>query len=391
MRTRARIAFSVAALAGAVAACTTRSHKPGDLFVSTGGAAAPDEEVSVDGGNASDAGARAASSCMLSGPPQATTGDVLVFADEFAGAAVDPAKWNVETGDLGHGTILNSSAPANARVRDGALSIVTDRSANDAALPYVSGFVDTLGKFARTYGKFEVRARFPYIAGVWYALWGTPWSQPFPEIDIELTNLGASQLWFVNHWAAPPLPSDSRRAYVVQPVSVKAPNDGGVDFSQFHTYSLLWKPDLIELSIDGEPKMQRTTLGVPDLPFLWKINAWVGGWGGTPNDDSPFPVAFDVDYVRIYRVDGLIADPLAQVLNKKSHYARTDVITVAVANFDEACFHVDMFDGATRVQSASAAPIAFSLEGLALGDHSLSFVATDGVRSTVTSLDVGVE
>jgi beta-glucanase (GH16 family) len=252
--------------------------------------------------------------------------------------------------------------------------------------PYVGGFIDTLGAYARTYGKFEFRARFPKAVGVWYAIWATPWSQPFPEIDIEITNLGAPQLWLVNHWAAPPLPADSRRTYFVAPKDVKKAADA-IDFDQFHTYTMIWEPGFLQLRFDGETKLERTSVGVPDLPLAWRISSWVGGWGGAPTAATPFPVAFEVDYMRVYRVDGLIAPPSIRIMNSKSSYNRTEVVRVALANFDEACAHVEMYDGETRLETKSAGPLQFRLSGLKPGQHKLSFVATDGTRSTVASVD----
>lgn len=385
-----RVAFALTALASLLLACTSRDDSqpaPTDPFESVSGAAGPGGmDAAAD---ASAPTGDASTLCALSGPPASTPGETLVFADEFDGTSLDTVKWNVETGDMGHGTILNLSAPEKAQVHDGLLSIITDKSPAGAALPYVSGFIDNVGRFARTYGKYEFRARFPYAPGVWYALWATPWSQPFPEIDIELTNVGATQLWFVNHWAAPPLPADSRRTFFVEPQDPKKPI-AGLDFSQFHVYTLVWKPGSIELSIDGDVKLSRTTVGVPDLPLIWKINGWVGGWGGTPTNATPFPVSFEVDYVHVYRIDGLVADPGVMIVNRRNQYKTSDSVQIAVANFDEACAHVDMYDGATRVQASSTVPTSFALSALSAGKHTLSFVATDGVRSTVTSVDTTI-
>jgi beta-glucanase (GH16 family) len=326
--------------------------------------------------------------CKLSGPPKAQPGDVLVFSDEFEGSAVDQNKWNIANGYKGHGGDLNTSAPANDVVQNGMLSMVTEKS-GDPMYPYVSGYIDTLGKYARTYGKVEFRARFPYAGGVWFAIWGRPWWQSFPEIDIEVVNNVAdphTQLYFVNHWAAPPLPADERRRYVMM-------ENVGVDYSQFHVYTIYSTPDLLEWRIDGVPKMQSTpaTKGVPTDPVYWIINGWVGGWPGNPNQATPFPNTFDVDYMRVYRVNGLIADPVVKVVLPKATYSQNELIHVVTANFDEACSHVQMFDDATLVRETALPPYVFATTPLAKGAHHLSFVATDGVRSTTTTLDVKID
>lgn len=327
--------------------------------------------------------------CTLTGPPAATPGDVLVNAQDFDTATLDPLTWTVRDGYRGHSTIANTASAANAVIHDGSLFITTERDTTNPTYPYRSGWIDSLDKYARTYGKIEIRARFPpFAAGVWYAMWGRPWSQPFPEIDIELMNIPGkkkTQVYFVNHWAAPPLPADERRSYTVFDT---------IDVTQFHTYTVLWKPDVLEWSVDGVVKMQAPPQGIPNLPVYWMINGWVGGWGGAPSAATPFPATFEVDYVHVYRVDGLIAEPAIKIVDPQPSYKRADAIEVAIANFDEACAHVELRDADQRVWTTSTRPYRFPLSHLrraGAGIHKLSFVATDGVRSTTATLDVPIE
>lgn len=322
--------------------------------------------------------------CVLTGPPTSAPGDVLVYKDEFDGTVVDETRWTLASGKRGPSEVINTTSPSNVVVRDGTLSVRVDRTPSDPTYSYVAGYIDSLGKFARTYGKVEFRARFPYTAGVWHAMWGRPWFESFPEIDIEILNTAAvtrSQLYFVNHWAAPPIPADDRRKFAKL---------DDIDLTSFHTYTVSWTPGLLEWAIDGVTKMQSDGPGVPKKPVYWIINSWVGGWGGTPPDSTKTPITFEVDYMRVYRVDGLIADPAIHIVNTATEYARKDAIRVAVANFDEACAHVEMYDGDTLVRTTSAAPYRFSLARLTPGAHKLTFVATDGARRTTTQLDVKI-
>lgn len=323
--------------------------------------------------------------CDLTGPPPNAQGDVLVHEDNFDGDRLDLGKWNVAEGYRGHGAILNTTSPQYVEVSHGLLSITTDRNHGDPRYPYVSGFVDSLGKFARTYGRIEMRARFPFIPGVWFAMWGRPWTTAFPEIDVEVLNGSKSstgQLYFVNHWASPPLPPDERRAYS---------RIGDVDLTAFHDYVIDWRPDRLTWSVDGERRLEAPAQGIPHLPVYWMLNAWVGGWSGAPDERTFVPTAFDVDHVRIYRVDGLVAAPEVTVLRPRSTYSRTRPVEVAIANFDEVCAHVSLYDGDRLVRTSSRAPFKFLLRRLSLGPHSLRFVATDGVRRAEMKLQVTVE
>jgi beta-glucanase (GH16 family) len=322
--------------------------------------------------------------CTLNGPPVLQSGDALVWGDEFEGPSVDLTKWVLGSGKLGPANVLNTLAPSNVTLSGGSLFINTERAPSDPTYPYVSGYMQSLGRYARTYGKIEFRARFPYAAGVWYALWGRPWFDAFPEIDIELLNqvtVGHSQLYFVNHWGNP-LPTDPQRIYALVEQ---------IDFSQFHTYTVTWKPGLVEWAIDGVRKLASTEQGVPTKPVYWIINGWVGGWAQTPPDSTPFPNSFEVDYLRVYRVDGLMADPEIKIANPAPKYTGADSIQIALANFDEVCTHVDVYEGETRVWSTSTMPLHFNLARLSAGDHQLTFVATDGVRRATTTLDVQLD
>lgn len=324
--------------------------------------------------------------CELAGPPAKTPGDTLVFSDEFDGAAIDGSKWNVAEGYKGHDDILSTTSPDHVIVRDGVLSIRTVRGLGDPDHPYVSGYIDTLAKYARTYGRVEFRARFPRADGIWYAVWGRPWWESFPEIDFELVNrpkVGYSQLYLVNHWAAPPLPPDERRSFVML--------EKEIDFAAFHEYAILWKPGHLEWLIDGVSKKVASAKGVPTKPVYWIVNAWAGGWVGDPTVETPLPVSFELDYLRVYRVDGEIADPEIKVIAPKTRYSRQQNLYVVTANFDEACSHVSLYDGGRLLRKTATRPYRFPTAKLMPGTHELTFVATDGVRSTTTTMTVEIQ
>ena len=340
-----------------------------------------DASARADAASATDRSPPGAEDCTLAGPPALSSGETLVWSDEFSGDAIDPQKWYVHSAYGGQGDLLNSFSPEAIAVHDGSLHVTASATPADPIHPYTSGRLDTFGRFARTYGKMEFRARFPYAPGVWYAVWGRQQATPFPEIDVEILGNNASQVWFVNHWAGEPLPPEQRRKYVTV---------DGVDYTSFHVYSVVWKPSLLEWQIDGKPYMQSTTVGVPTAPVSWTINGWVGGWGRT---DAPpaVPATFEVDYLRVYRLDGLLADPTIRVMNPRAQYsAQSDFMDVEPANFDEACFHVEVYEGATLLDTLRPWPYRFRPSRLSPGRHTLSFVATDGVRRATANLDAEI-
>jgi len=314
--------------------------------------------------------------CQLAGPPSSTPGEVLVFADEFDGAQVDPKKWNVRDSYIGFSNTVNTSSAANAQVHDGSLFLVTDVSAAGAAHPYVSASLDTKGKFARTYGKIEMRGRFPHAHSVWYEQMGRPWTGDYPLVKIELVNRVTpddTQLLFGQEWmsSTPPNPS-----LVIA--------DG--DFSEEHTYTVVWKRDSIDWYLDGVLK-KHSTDGVATLPTYWTIGAWVGGWPwiGSMPPDTTFPVSFEIESFKVYRVDGLVGEPAIAVSNPRGRYFKDEAIELQLANFDEACAHVNVYEGDWRLAMRATPPYRLPLAKISHGKHTLRFVATDRDRSGETS------
>lgn len=330
--------------------------------------------------------------CRLSGPPTGDAGDTLVFADEFEGAAVDPSKWNVFDGDEQKSGILATFSPSNLVVTDGLLRVTTTAGSSVPGYGYTTGRMDTAHKFQRTFGRMDVRARFPVAPGVWYAIWSRQWHAPFPEIDIEVLGKSTPEVWMVNHWAGGNLAPDDRRAYA------KVPN---VDPTVFHVYSVVWRPGSLEWRIDGEQVFFQTGRGVPTEPIQWTINAWVGGWGGTPTGATPFPTAFDIDWLRVYREGDLLAEPAIRVTrfdrhggapyNVPPYSKRSGALELEVANFDEACFHVEMREGDQVLDALDRPPFRFPLERMTVGPHVFTFVATDGVRTASVEAKTYVE
>jgi len=331
--------------------------------------------------------------CALTGPPATTPGEILVFSDDFVGTQVDTGKWNVANGFVGFASSLNASSPANVIVSDGSLFLVSDRNVADATdagdsadanslYPYVSGALDSRGIFARTYGKIEFRGRFPNAPGVWFALVGRPWTGDYPISKIEIVNRPTTdhtQVYLGHQWA-PTSVSNNQLSGLVE----------DADFSQFHTYTIVWNPDSIEWFLDGVSKMRSTGVGVATVPTYWTMGAWVGGWPGDPTIETPFPVSFEIDYFRISRVDGVIGDPAVVVSNPKDTYFKDESLDLQLANLDEVCTHVDIYEGAWRLAERSSAPYRLSLAKISHGQHTFTFVATDGVRTGQTSLTFNV-
>jgi len=316
-------------------------------------------------------------------PARAEAGDewVFVFGDEFDGSAVDLAKWVPFEGDPKHKNTINSASRSMAAVRDGSMFVSAAPTPENKAFPFAAGYLDTRGLFAQTYGKIEFRARCSFAPGVWYALWGRSWNQLVPELDIEFLAENINQVWFVDHWGVPPAPADERRAFTTV---------DGMDITDFHTYTIVWKPDLVEWQVDGKSFMRVTEKDrIPHEPMFWVMNAWVGGWGGTPNPATIFPAGIEVDHVRISRLREWSAAPAIRVDDPRPKVLLSGAIDVQLADF-EGNARVEVWDGQELVETMTKPPFRFQPKGLSRAAHKLTFVGLDGARTAKTELDVTI-
>jgi beta-glucanase (GH16 family) len=252
------------------------------------------------------------------GPPPAWT---LAWSDEFDGAAgspVDGTKWVADTGGQGWGNQEREyyTAGAENASLDGAGHLVITARAEPPSSPYrcwygtcrySSGRLETKGRFASTYGRFEARIRIPRGQGLWPAFWmlgsdvdSAGWPK-CGEIDV-MENIG-------------------REPAVVHgtmhgPGYSGASGIGGGDTlatasfaDDFHLFAVEWTPGQVRWLVDGREYRRTTPADLPpgtvwvfDHPFFLLLNVAVGGaWPGDPNPSTTFPQQMLVDYVRVYR------------------------------------------------------------------------------------------
>ena len=233
-----------------------------------------------------------------------------VWADEFAGSAVDPAKWGYDTGGGGWGNneleyYTNSSD--NSYLSNGSLVIEARRQAQGGR-DYTSARMLTKGKQTFKYGRIDVRAKLPQGQGIWPAIWllGADIDQNnWPkcgEIDImELRGQEPNKFLTTMHFAKP----DGTRAMKGSPDQVLA---SGNFSDAFHTFSLVRSKDQMRFFLDGNLYYTFTPSDVNgnsypfNNPFFVILNVAVGGdFLGSPNASTVFPQRMEVDYVRYYQ------------------------------------------------------------------------------------------
>jgi beta-glucanase (GH16 family) len=252
------------------------------------------------------------------------SGYALAFNDEFDGARLDTSKWftryvyGSETLDRLNDENQRYTDDDTHRVAGGVLYLVAKRSklSKPSGINYESGMIRS--DFTLRYGFLEARVKMPGGLGVWPAFWINSdvsetgkLSHP-PEADFfEFVNNGKDDKRDEIHSAATKDPAAATRFSYEHPSfwrsvqKYKAP----FDFSQgFHTIGAEWTQDDLTVYVDGLKIYSRNfrwvyndgTLAGPAHVLL---NLAIGGqWAGRYGiDDSAFPQALAIDWVRVYR------------------------------------------------------------------------------------------
>ena len=235
----------------------------------------------------------------------------LVWADEFTTEGLpDAAKWRFDTGMNSKGWHNNEkqyysdARLKNSRVCNGRLTITADREpleqlADWGGQKYSSARMITAGKAEWVYGFFEVRAKLPCGRGTWPAIWMWGSSGEWPdagELDI-LEQVG----------------NNPERVFSTVHTRERHGNGLGDETrlktacSDFHNYQMHWTKDSVRFGIDGKMHFEYKNAhrGVAQWPFdqpqFMILNIAIGGDLGGAVDDSIFPVAMEIDYVRVYQ------------------------------------------------------------------------------------------
>jgi beta-glucanase (GH16 family) len=246
--------------------------------------------------------------------PSAPANWRLAWSDEFNGSAVDGSKWRVRNGDHNANELsCLTSRPQNVAVSGGVLHIVAQReqyTCGGYTSSWTSGYLDTIGKMSRTYGRFEMRAKLPTQAdaskGLWPAFWLRPDDGGDGEIDImEAIGSGPGEKNYNS--VSQTLWADYNNTYPRQANGVTFPA-GGTMSDKFHTYAVEWEPGVIRFLVDDTVTYTRTRSDIPWIDksfgrnFNIRLNMQVGGsWPGTPTASTQFPADYQVDWVRVYQ------------------------------------------------------------------------------------------
>lgn len=229
-------------------------------------------------------------------------GWVLTFYDDFEGDRLDYEKWTPrDPWEVVRNEELQGYWIKAFRVEGGLLRIRCEDEPtfyDGARRDFRSGMMTTSGKFSQAFGRFEIRCRVPSGRGLWPAFWLLPDPPSWPpEIDVmELLGEQPDTVYFSHHWRDP---GESRDESLSLTKEFRGP-----DFSEmFHLFAIEWDEEEIRWYVDGILRY-RASEKVPQVAMFLLVNLAVGGWAEEPDESTPFPSEFFIDWVRVWKREG---------------------------------------------------------------------------------------
>lgn len=206
------------------------------------------------------------------------------------------------TWELVAGETMNSqyytNRPDNAVVSGGTLKIIA-KAENFSGSPYTSARLLSKDKFSFKYGKLEARAKLPFGAGTWAAIWmlgSNINTVPWPgcgEIDI-MEHVGNQQnkIFGTLHHPGHSGGNGDGSSVVIANAS-----------TEFHRYGLEWTASTIKISVDDFTFFTfPNSAGLPfNQNFFIILNIAMGGNFGGAVDPAFVSSTMEIDYIRVYQ------------------------------------------------------------------------------------------
>ncbi|MBE3040827.1 MAG: glycoside hydrolase family 16 protein [Chloroflexi bacterium] len=246
---------------------------------------------------------------------------VQTFSEEFDGAAIDAAKWNIYGEN--YWDKQSHFSKDNTIIGGGVVRLrfqkkpgrQNDDPNHERVTNYATGYLDTYGKWTQRYGYFEARMKLPTAPGLWPAFWmmpdrgaaaGVQWQRQDTangamECDImeHLTRWGPNRYNIAHHWDGY---NEAHKSNGTDKIYAQPDKDG------FITAGVLWTPGLTVYYCNGREVARWEDPRVSTVPADMMFTLPMGGWDNSPLDDARLPDDFVIDYVRVWQRRDLASD-----------------------------------------------------------------------------------
>ena len=245
--------------------------------------------------------------------------DTLIWSDDFEGeGAIDSSKWYHQTllpnGSSWYNNEIQHYTDRidNSNISNGVLNIVGKKevyNSQGVTKQYTSARLNS--KFAFQYGKIEIRAKLPSGIGTWPAIWTL--GKNINENGAYWYNQGygttswpaCGEIDIMEHWGY-------NQNYIQSATHTPSSYGGTLNIggqviptasSEFHIYTLLWYPDRLIFSVDGNIHYIYKPIELNN--DTWPFNEeqyLLLNFAILPDIDPNFVVdALEVEYVRVYQ------------------------------------------------------------------------------------------
>lgn len=240
----------------------------------------------------------------------------LTFEDQFD--SFDRNKWLTHH-DNGQRTIWSNKElqwynDANVVAEGGVLKLIAKKEPvygkdtySEKDFGYTSGMITNANSFIQAYGKWEMKARFPFKKGFWPAFFLVAKQRPsLPEIDVfEYFGISKNKMWLNHHWGID-YPNYSGGMYEGKTAPFYYQSGKEIDGSfadEWHVWTFECLPNKMTWKLDGKVVFEATE-GIPTAPLYMIANVAIKDWSQNEGlvDDSGLPYIMEIDYVKIFQM-----------------------------------------------------------------------------------------
>lgn len=240
----------------------------------------------------------------------------LTFEDNFD--KYDSTKW-INMHLAGNRTIWSNKElewykDENVSADNGILKLTAKKESiygkdteSEKQFEYTSGMICSALSFTQVYGKWEIRAKFPYKKGFWPAFWLVTVLRPgLPEIDIfEYFGIEKNKIVSAHHWGLD-YPNYSGGTYEGkgEPFYYAGSKVTEGDFAdEWMVWTFECFPNKMIWKLDGKV-VYESTEGIPTGPLYIIANVAIKEWAENNYqiDRSSEPYVMEIDYIKAYKM-----------------------------------------------------------------------------------------